>query len=86
MVVVVSGSGTKVVGGLEGKVVVIVGLDAGATIVGRLAGTVVAVGRSAGGSSSCDFCNRRRVNWSRMISRDTSGRIDRDKRSIFSCQ
>ena len=47
MVVVVSGSGTTVVGGLEGTVVVIVGSGAGTTIVGRLAGTLVVVGRSA---------------------------------------
>ena len=49
MVVVVSGSGTTGVGGLEGAVVVIVGSGAGATIVERLAGIVVVVGRCAGG-------------------------------------
>ena len=49
MVVVVSGSGTTVVGVLEGTVVVIVASGAVTTIVGRLAGTVVVVGRSAGG-------------------------------------
>ena len=86
MVVVVSGSGTTLVGGLEGTVVVIVGSGAGATILGILAGTVVVVGRSAGGSSSCDCCNRRSFNWSRIIIRETSGMIGRDKHSCCSCQ
>ena len=48
MVVVVSGSGTTGVGGLEGTSVVIVGSGAGATLVGRLAGTLLVFGRSAG--------------------------------------
>ena len=47
--VVVSGSGTTGVGGLERTVVVIVGSGTGATIVGILTGTVVVVGRNAGG-------------------------------------
>ena len=47
--VVVSGSGTTGVGGLEGTVVEIVGSCAGATILGILAGKVVVVGRSAWG-------------------------------------
>ena len=48
MVVVVSGSGTVLVGVLEGAVVVIVGSGAGSKIFERLEGTLVVVGRSAG--------------------------------------
>ena len=48
MVVVLSGSGTTGVGGLEGTAVLIVGSDAGETILGILVGTVVVVGRSSG--------------------------------------
>ena len=51
VVVVVSGSGTTGVGGLEGTLVVIVGSGAEATEVGQLAGTVVVVGRSAGATA-----------------------------------
>ena len=48
MVVVVSGSGTTVLGGLEGTVVAIVGSCAGETVVGQLSGTVVVVVRITG--------------------------------------
>ena len=47
VVMVVSGSETTVVEGLEGKVVVIVGSGAEAKILGQLVGKVVAVGISA---------------------------------------
>ena len=71
MLVVVSGSGTTGVGGLEGTVAVIVGSGVGAKILGRLAGTVVVLGKSAGGDSSSGGCwNRRGVKRSRMVSRD----------------
>ena len=40
---VVSGSGTTLLGGLEGTVVVIAGSGAGATLLGRLEGKVVVV-------------------------------------------
>ena len=48
VVVVVSGSGTTGVGGLEGKLVLIFGSGEGETIVGHLIGTVVVVVRSSG--------------------------------------
>ena len=48
VVVVISGSETTVVGGLEGTVVVIVGSGSEAIILGLLSGTVVVVGISAG--------------------------------------
>ena len=48
MVVIVSGSGKILVGGLEGTVVVIVGSGAGATIVVQLEGTIVVSGISSG--------------------------------------
>ena len=46
--VVLLGSGTTGVRGLEGTVVVIVGSGAEETIVGLLAGKLVVVGRNAG--------------------------------------
>ena len=46
--VVVSGSRTTGVGGLEGTVVLNIGSRAGATIVGQLTGKVAVFGRSAG--------------------------------------
>ena len=64
-------------------IVIIFGSGSGAKIVGRLVDTVVVFGRSAGGGSSSGGCrkrrrfNRIRVNRSRIIGRDTSGRIVR---------
>ena len=48
MLVVVSGSGKTLLGGLSGIVVAIIGSGAGSTVVGKLAGKVVDVGRSEG--------------------------------------
>ena len=48
MVVVVSVSGTMVVVGLLGKVVLIIGSGAVETFVGQLEGKLVVIGRSAG--------------------------------------
>ena len=85
--VVVSGSGTIGLKLLEGTVLVIVGSGDGSTIVVLLAVTVVVYGRSTGATFLVAvFWNIRRFKRSRIISRDTSGRIGRENISCFHFQ